>query len=91
MIQPNRLSVPGEAAARQRVEVVFEAIDGIPTDRLHGVALSPRDEIVTGWSRRSRAPSRRPAEAPCSTRHATASGTHYPSDWPQCSRRATPG
>ena len=44
MIQPNRLSVPGEAAARQRVEVVFEAIDGIPTDRLHGVALSPRED-----------------------------------------------
>jgi hypothetical protein len=43
VIEPNRLSAPGEAAARQRVEVVFAAIDGIPTDRLHGVALSPRD------------------------------------------------
>jgi hypothetical protein len=43
VIEPNRLSLPGEAAARERVEVVFKAIDGMTPERLHGVVLSPRD------------------------------------------------
>ena len=65
MIQPNRLSVPGEAAARARVEVVFEAIDRVPAERLHGVALSPRDGDVrdglVDTLQRAVAPAGRPA------------------------------
>ena len=43
MIEPNRISLPGEAAARERVEVVFAAIDRMTPERLHGMVLSPRD------------------------------------------------
>ena len=91
MIEPNRLSVPGEAAARQRVEVVFEAIDRIPTDRLHGVALSPRedrDRLVETLEGAVAAAGRGALldEARDSVRNAL-----RPSAWPSCFRRATPG
>lgn len=43
MIEPNRLSVPGEAAARGRVEALFQAIDRLNGADLAGVVVSARD------------------------------------------------
>ncbi len=43
MIEPNRLSTPGEAAARQRVEVVFEAIDRLAPSVLAEAAIGRTD------------------------------------------------
>ncbi len=43
MIQPNRLSVPGEAAARARVEVVFAAVDGLSPQLLAQAVIGRTD------------------------------------------------
>ena len=43
MIEPNRLSTPGEAAARQRGEVVFEAIDRLAPSVLAEAAIGRTD------------------------------------------------
>ena len=42
MLEPNRLSAPGEAAARARVEVVFAAIDETTPQQLSGTVISRR-------------------------------------------------
>ncbi len=43
-IQPNVLSIPGEHAARRRVEAVFEAIDRLSGADLAGIAITRPDD-----------------------------------------------
>jgi hypothetical protein len=45
VIQPNRLTDPAERAARERVEVVFAALDRLSRDELWGLVISPRPEV----------------------------------------------
>ena len=42
-MQPNRLSAPGEHAARARVETIFERIDEIGMDSLVDIVITPPD------------------------------------------------
>ena len=43
MIEPNRLSAPGEAAARERLEAILAAIDEVTPQQLSGTIIARRD------------------------------------------------
>ena len=43
MIEPNRLTVPADRAARERVDEIFAAIDRLSPDQLWGVVIGARD------------------------------------------------
>jgi hypothetical protein len=53
VIEPNRLSTPGERAARRRVEAIFERIDALTAADLDLIAARPpdpdlRDDLLAG-------------------------------------------
>ena len=81
MTEPNRLTAPGEIAARTRVEALFARIDELGPDML--VLPVPGFDLE---ARESRSTSSRPWPtatdgARCWTRHGSASGTGSRPGW----------